>query len=123
MGKLHLSTPRLKGSGHRLGLAAAGVQPATARPWKAWYKTAEWRALRRRVFVRDHYTCQKCGRICVGRHPDDASPVADHIEAHRGDRARFFDEANVHTLCKSPCHDQVKQAEEQATRHHIGVWD
>lgn len=42
-----------------------------------------------------------------------AGSVVDHIEAHRGDMALFWDRNNWQTLCK-PCHDSVKQAEEAA---------
>lgn len=121
MARLTVSAPKLPATSRKLSGSSALAR--TTAPWRAWYQTAEWRALRKRVFIRDGFTCQGCRRICTGRHPSDDSPVADHVEAHRGDRARFFDEANVQTLCKSPCHDKAKQAEEQATRHQIGVWD
>lgn len=86
-------------------------------PWHAWYKTARWQALRSRVFLRDLFTCRKCGVLI--QHPPDR--VADHIEPHRGNPALFWSEENVATLCK-PCHDRVKQAEEQATKHQRGTW-
>lgn len=91
--------------------------------WRAWYKTKEWRELKAACHVRDNYTCQMCGAICAGKYPADDSPVADHRRAHRGDRKLFFDINNLQTLCKFPCHDKVKQQEEQATIHHRGVWD
>jgi len=91
--------------------------------WRAWYKTKEWRQLKIACHVRDDYTCQMCGHICGGRYPEDDSPVADHKRAHRGDRTLFFDLNNLQTLCKLPCHDKAKQAEEQATLHHRGIWD
>ena len=86
-------------------------------PWKAWYKTARWRALRLKIFLRDLFTCGKCGVI-----EDNSSKlVCDHIAPHRGDERKFWDEDNLQTLCKG-CHDRVKQAEEQSTLHMRGVW-
>lgn len=85
-------------------------------PWKRWYGTARWQALRHKVFLRDTYQCQRaeCGSVT-------ANPVCDHIKPHRGDERLFWDEANLQTLCK-PCHDTIKQAEEQATLNQRGVW-
>ncbi|WLB58819.1 hypothetical protein [Bradyrhizobium japonicum] len=50
------------------------------------------------------------------------SPVADHIEAHRGDPVRFWDPDNIHTVSKA-YHDAEKQKLEQASLHQRGVWD
>jgi 5-methylcytosine-specific restriction endonuclease McrA len=47
--------------------------------------------------------------------------VCDHIKPHRGKEELFWDEGNLQTLCK-PCHDSLKQAEEQASLQHRGVW-
>jgi 5-methylcytosine-specific restriction endonuclease McrA len=81
-------------------------------PWRAWYKTAEWQKLRWRILARDLFTCQMCG--CLGS--DTSRLVADHRTPHRGDATLFWDEANLWTLCKTPCHDSVKQREENAAR-------
>lgn len=88
-------------------------------PWKAWYKTARWQRLRLKVFLRDLYTCQRkeCGRL----EGDTSKLVCDHIEPHRGDERKFWDEANLWTLCQC-CHSSVKQAEEQASLHTRGIW-
>lgn len=77
--------------------------------WRAWYKTQEWRRLRWSVLVRDLFTCQMCRRV----EADTSRLVGDHKVAHRGDRALFFDDANVWCLCKT-CHDSTKQREERA---------
>jgi len=37
-----------------------------------------------------------------------AATVADHIRAHKGNPALFFDPANLQSLCK-PHHDSAKQ--------------
>jgi 5-methylcytosine-specific restriction protein A len=86
-------------------------------PWKAWYKIARWRQLRLSIFKRDLYTCRKCPRI----EGDTSLLVCDHVKPHRGDARLFWDETNLQTLCK-PCHDRLKQAEEQASLHQRGVW-
>ncbi len=88
-------------------------------PWRRWYGTAAWRSLRLEVFARDLFTCAMCKVI----EPDTSKLVCDHREPHRGDAAKFWDNANLQTLCKSPCHDKHKQQIEQATRHQVGVWD
>ncbi|WP_419827673.1 HNH endonuclease [Sphingomonas sp.] len=61
--------------------------------------------------MRDLFTCQICGLI----EPDTSQLAADHREPHRGDEALFWDETNLQCLCK-PCHDSVKQREENAAR-------
>ena len=103
---------------------AKGPPPVQhSQPWKAWYKTARWRRLREQVLIRDAYTCRSCGRVLAGKSPEPDSPVVDHIQAHRGNEALFWSEANLQAICKSPCHDQRKQAEEQGSLHHRGIWD
>lgn len=81
----------------------------SAMPWRGWYKLAEWYRLRQLCFKRDRFTCQMCGRV-------GGKLVADHRKPHRGDRVLFFDLNNLWTLCKSPCHDSVKQREERRER-------
>jgi 5-methylcytosine-specific restriction endonuclease McrA len=79
-------------------------------PWRQWYQSARWKALRLAVLIRDHFKCQRdgCGRIC-GR---KGEAVVDHRIPHHGDEALFFDETNLWTLCK-PCHDGWKQRMEK----------
>lgn len=76
-------------------------------PWRVWYKTPEWKALRLATFLRDVYQCRRCGAV-VGKRGE---ATCDHIRPHRGDRALFFDPSNLQTLCK-PCHDGPKQRDE-----------
>ena len=80
-------------------------------PWRAWYDTAEWKALAKACKVAASYTCQwpGCGRVCT----DEGEAIADHVKPHRGDRALFFDATNLQCLCKA-CHDSKKQAAERA---------
>ncbi|ETR75060.1 endonuclease [Afipia sp. P52-10] len=86
-------------------------------PWKRWYKTARWAALRLRIFLRDHFTCAACGRV----EGNTALLVCDHRKPHRGDERLFWDEANLQTLCQS-CHNGLKQRQEQSSLHQRGVW-
>lgn len=76
--------------------------------WRKWYNTTRWRKLRWSVLVRDGFTCRMCGRL-EGK---TSQLVADHINPHRGDEAKFWDEAGLQTLCK-PCHDGAKQRSER----------
>ena len=124
---------RLRTPTARLGFAAdrkaftpdrakrpAPVQPGA--PWKAWYKTARWRALRHQVLVRDAYTCQRTGLLLGGKHPAPDSPVVNHKRPHRGDERLFWDPNNLETVSKA-VHDSEIQREEQASLHRRGVWD
>lgn len=79
-------------------------------PWRSWYNTARWKALRWSVLVRDNFTCQMphCGRI----EQDTSLLVADHKVPHRGDAALFWDDQNLQCLCKA-CHDSTKQSLEK----------
>lgn len=82
-----------------------------AQPWRAWYKTARWQALRWATLLRDLFTCQwpGCGKV----EADTSKLVADHRKPHRGDEALFWDPENLWTLCEH-CHNSRKQAEERA---------
>lgn len=116
---------RLKALPSRLGRAPSriAVTPATegartrhrdaTQPWRAWYKTARWQRLRRRVLKRDGYVCQRTGVLLTGAHPAPNSPVVDHITPHRGDPFLFWDPENLQTVSKQ-FHDSVKQREERA---------
>ena len=129
MARLSSLPPRISTPGHRVGRAPTQTEgPKRHRdnaPLRHLYSTAAWRRTRQEILIRDAYTCQwpGCGRICAGKHPADDSPVVDHKKPHRGNVTLFWDKANLQTLCKSPCHDQHKQAQEQGSRHHVGVWD
>ncbi|SNS53481.1 HNH endonuclease [Sphingomonas laterariae] len=79
-----------------------------SQPWRKWYHTARWKALRWSVLVRDAFTCRGCEAL----EGDTSKLVADHIRPHRGDEALFWDEANLQTLCAS-CHSGSKQREER----------
>lgn len=104
------------------GEIARNRQRDDQQPWRRWYKTAKWRALKERVHVRDRHICRVTGVRCVGKHPAPDSPVADHIVSPgevwlmTGSIAEtervFWDEANVRTVSKA-YHDGARQREQK----------
>lgn len=121
MGRLSSPPSRLSAAPFRVGLPPreASTERRDASPLRRLYDTVRWKITRKRIFARDLFTCQMCRHI----EGDTSLLVCDHVKPHRGDLALFWDDANLQTLCKSPCHDKHKQALEQASRHHGGVWD
>ncbi len=73
----------------------------TAKPWRKWYYTARWYALRD-AQLRLQPLCQHCRE----QEPSTiaAAYIVHHIVAHKGDATLFFDQRNVASVCK-PCHD------------------
>ena len=66
------------------------------------YDKRRWRR-RSRQFLAEHPLCRFCeqqGRVTLAR-------VVDHIEPHRGDPEKFWDQANWQPLCKTD-HDAAK---------------
>jgi 5-methylcytosine-specific restriction protein A len=118
MSKLTTLAPRLTAMAPRLG-RPAGDEKARLRErdqnvaWRKWYKTERWRKLRLEVLLRDAYTCQQTGVICMGKYPAPNSPVADHRIKHNGDEQLFWDIKNVQTVSKA-YHDSEKQKQERA---------
>ncbi len=118
MGKLKAIPPRLAPMPARFGPALPTEQARDAglsgrkQLGREMYDTRRWRKLRHEVFARDLFTCQMCGRI----EGDTSKLVADHRIPHMGMADRFFDKSNLWTLCASPCHNKVKQAEETAAK-------
>lgn len=127
MAKLSTLPPRLPSIAPTLGRAPADAARAPTRrqrdnaPWRAWYKTERWRALRQKILIRDAYTCQRTGVVCDGKYPAPNSPVVNHRRPHRGNEALFWDEDNLETVSKAE-HDSAIQREEQASLHQRGVW-
>lgn len=112
MGKLTGITPRLGALRPKLASAPVNRQERDRvrdqRPWRKWYKTSRWKALRWAVLVRDLFTCQRCGRL----EADTSKLLADHRTPHRGDEVLFWDVLNLWALCAS-CHSGAKQREER----------
>lgn len=119
MGRLTTLKPRLTAMAPRLG-RVAGDEQARLRErdvnvtWRKWYKTERWRKLRLEVLLRDAYTCQQTGIICMGKYPAENSAVVDHIHPHRGDEQLFWNMKNLQTVSKG-YHDSEKQKQERSS--------
>lgn len=129
MGKLKAIQPRLKPIGSRLQPVMTREEKEIQRdrdrnktqPWRSWYRTKRWEKLRLTILVRDGYTCQQTGTLCIGKHPAPNSPVVDHMKPHHGDLALFRDPANLQTVTKE-YHDSNKQSEERRARGWSSGW-
>lgn len=112
MPKVKMLAPRVQKIAPRIGRMpgeqARDQERERTQHWRKWYHSAEWKVLRMRVLQRDLFTCQMCKRI----EANTSKLVGDHKQPHHGDRAMFFDEANVWCICK-PCHDGEKQRMEK----------
>lgn len=87
---------------------------APAAAWHRWYSSPEWRdRIRPAQLLREPF-CRECAKLAdAGGRPElkrvPATDV-DHIVPHRGNRALFFDESNLQSLCHA-CHSRKTQAE------------
>ena len=72
---------------------------------QAHYQTADWRAKRERILVRDAFVCQACHRVTTGHdaNVDHVVPLEDGGADH---------DANLQTLCRS-CHGAKTRAEQR----------
>jgi 5-methylcytosine-specific restriction endonuclease McrA len=77
------------------------------------YTTAWQRA--REAYLAQHPLCIFCERDGLVT----AATVVDHVEAHHGDDARFWDSGNWQSLCK-PHHDSTKQRQEKSRPRGAG---
>lgn len=111
MARLKNLKPRLAEAPGRLAIAA----PAS---WRSGMTSTQrgygyrWQQARERYLL-DNPLCVFCAR----RGMTTAASVVDHVVAHQGDQALFWDQDNWQALCK-PCHDSEKQRLEAAERHH-----
>jgi 5-methylcytosine-specific restriction endonuclease McrA len=117
LGRLTNLKPRLSSLPPRIGYApgdekARDKQRTATQHWRAWYKTARWEKLRQQVLIRDLYTCQRTGVLCIGKSPAPNSPVVNHKRPHRGDPFLFWDIDNLETVTKA-VHDGLIQSEER----------
>jgi len=53
--------------------------------------------------------------MCASRGLIKAATVADHITPHDDDYTAFWD-GELQSLCKTPCHDSIKQSQERMGR-------
>ncbi len=63
-------------------------------------RSPEYKNWRKKVFERDDYTCQECGKRGGNLHADHIKPFALHVELR-------FELSNGRTLC-IPCHRKTK---------------
>lgn len=110
MPKLKTIKPMLRTIKPVIAMAPRDQRRDAEQPWRKWYKTRRWQAVRARVLQRDHYTC-KCGVVDVKKY----GLHCDHVTPHRGDERLFWDESNMQTLC-AHCHNSLKQREEAHAR-------
>ena len=116
MARLKTLKPRLGTARSRLGNSPSSERDRSRQrdksaPWRAWYKTARWQRLRKKILARDKYQCQVTGDLLIGTHPAPNSPVVDHKVPHRGDEKLFWDEDNLQAVSKK-YHDSEKQKQE-----------
>ncbi|MDH0745743.1 HNH endonuclease [Pseudomonas sp. GD03842] len=109
--------PRLKTLGSRLSTQGERLTVIGPDSWRATKATAHQRGYgykwqkAREGWLRHHPLCAYCER--EGRVTE--ATVVDHIKAHRGDMALFWNRSNWMSLCAT-CHSSVKQREENAQR-------
>ncbi len=87
-------------------MSAADRRSAAASAWRHLYSTREWRQLKKAQLQRQP--------LCEMEHGARVEPatVVNHRIPHKGDRALFFDPANLQSLCK-PHHDGPIQRTER----------
>lgn len=85
------------------------------------YSTKRWRALRLVILERQGWLCKQTGVLLVDGRDKPNAAVIDHIQAHRGDLALFWDEDNLQAVAKS-WHDKVKQKAEGQDWWRKGGW-
>lgn len=71
------------------------------------YNTAAWRALRAAQLAKNPLC-----RYCEQQDRITAADTVNHRQAHKGDRALFFDPDNLESTCKQ-CHDGPVQSFER----------
>ena len=71
-----------------------------AQAHRALYKLQAW-IIGRRLFLRRNPICVDCAELGAV----EPTTEVDHIEPHKGCRAKFFDRSNWQALCKS-CHSR-----------------
>lgn len=76
-------------------------------------KYNEWR---RNVFIKDNYTCQKCGK--KSKKGARIKMNADHIKSFKDYPELRFEVSNGQVLCERPCHKE-KTRKENIERNNL----
>lgn len=84
------------------------------KPWRAWYNTPEWKAVRRAQLERQPL-CERCLR----QSKRVKASVVNHVGRHGGNWQRFIN-GPFESTCK-PCHDSAIQREEKRGLSCVGV--
>ena len=97
-------------------MAHSDARSPEAAAYHAFYRTAAWLSLRAALLTAEPL-CRECRRF--GR----ATPAttADHVVPHRGDKALFFDAANLQPLCDAHHTDKQRIECGGPQRAPIGV--
>lgn len=88
----------------KLGLASSNWKGGISRAYKTGYESVQYKEWRRKVFVRDNYTCQDCGVRCGNG--ETIYVTAHHIKSFSKHPKLRFDVNNGITLCEI-CHCKV----------------
>ncbi len=71
---------------------------------QAFYSSSKWTKIRRAVYKRDKYICQRCGNG-----PEAGKRVAHHLdEISKSLEINWLDMSRIITLC-IPCHNKIHQ--------------
>lgn len=81
----------------------------TEKPWRSWYGSKDWKIKSARQLKRNKWCA-----MCQARGIQVRAVIADHVEAHRGDWAKFW-RGELQSLCKHH-HDAVKQSIERGNQ-------
>jgi 5-methylcytosine-specific restriction protein A len=68
----------------------------------AFYKSKEWRRLRKKVIARDNGLCQRCLKSSKFK----AGEICHHIIEIKEDWGKRLDESNIEFVCMQ-CHNQI----------------
>ena len=83
-----------------------------AKEYRKLYNNKEWKALRRKVLVRDMFKCQRCGIFLTGGKTKPNSAVVNHKIPHKGNLVLFFNRSNLEAVCWT-CHSGPIQSIER----------
>ncbi len=82
---------------------------------KWFYNSAEWRAMRIRALMRDHYSCQICGARATEVHH-----LTELNEENVKDRNISLSLSNLQSLCHD-CHTKLTMREHRSSEPDSGI--
>jgi 5-methylcytosine-specific restriction protein A len=101
---------------HRLRNREHDARRRTEQPWRKWYSTARWQAVRL-AHLRKQPLCERC----LKRGLVVEATVVHHTTQHKGDAAIFWDATLYASSCER-CHNVDEQRIERggAARQDVG---